>query len=94
MTLSPKERVETSMYKLTVHETGVGLPTKKSSNLDMLGRLIMILKDEKYSILVELFFPWDCSYPKRTFKCIKKLNSFVLATVWTLEVAMALFLCV
>ena len=72
----------------------MGLPTKKSSNLDMLGRLIMLLKDEKYSILVEFFCPRDCSYPKRTFKYIKKLSSFVLATVWILEVAMALFLCV
>ena len=55
---------------------------KSLANLDMLGRLIMLLKDEKYSILVEFFFPWDCSYPIRTFKCIKKPSGFVLATVW------------
>ena len=56
--------------------------------------MTLLLKDEKYSILVEFFFPWDCSYPIRTFKCIKKPSGFVLATVWILEVAMALFLCV
>ena len=64
------------MYKLTVHETGVGLPTKKSSNLDMLGRLIMLLKDEKYSILVEFFFPgdWLLQLSKTYFQMYEETN--------------------